>query len=55
MRGLSERQAQRCEDSKLKRCRCRCKGQFHGTNRGDVASFDTADAHHVEPPKEKRR
>jgi hypothetical protein len=54
MRGLTKRQAQRCEDARSKRCRCRCEGKLHGVNRGDVTELDESDAHHAEPPKERR-
>jgi hypothetical protein len=55
MRNLTQRQAQRCEDAKSKRCRCRCGGTMHGVARGDVLALDEGDAHHAEPPKDKRQ
>lgn len=36
MRALSRRQAQRCEDATMPRCKCRCGGAKHGKKRGEV-------------------
>lgn len=33
MRPLSDRQANSCEHSVSRRCRCRCGGAFHGAAR----------------------
>jgi hypothetical protein len=38
MRPLSDRQANACEHAKTPKCRCRCKGAFHGAARVDDRS-----------------
>lgn len=45
MKGISKRQAQRCEEACTKRCRCRCGGQLHGKRRGDVDALPANDPH----------
>ncbi len=47
MRTLSERQAVRCEEARLPRCRCRCVGQLHGAARRSGAAVVAADDPHV--------
>ena len=61
MRGLAERQARECENSKLDRCRCRCKGTMHGAGRlpEDAArklyeELPDDDPHHLKRRKAKR-
>lgn len=58
MRPLTERQANRCENAKHPRCRCRCKGAFHGKGRVVSGEFSLlpADDPHYRPlgmPKPK--
>ncbi len=60
MRALSLRQAASCENATHGRCRCRCKGAYHGANRvapdSDRRSFETLpeeDPHKL--PIERRR
>jgi len=39
VRRLSARQARRCETGERPRCRCRCGGQFHGSQRSQLPEF----------------
>jgi hypothetical protein len=55
MRALNQRQAQRCEDAKTKRCRCRCGGAMHGVERGDVLDLAADDPHHAEEARTKKK
>lgn len=45
MNPLSERQAQRCEDAKEPKCKCRCNGALHGAKRGPVGGLSMGDPH----------
>ncbi len=50
MKMLSIRQASRCEEAKMPRCRCRCGGRLHGAKRGvDVTALPSDDPHAVRP------
>lgn len=59
MRQLSERQANRCENAKNKRCRCRCHGAAHGAARGEGAQFfnqlPEEDPHMILPEVDRKR
>lgn len=48
VRPLNQKQAQRCEDAKNRRCRCRCEGIAHGADRGSVFELKFEDPHKVE-------
>ena len=39
MRRLSGAQARRCEKGEKPRCRCRCGGQYHGSQRSQLPEF----------------
>ena len=60
MRALSVRQASRCETALEDKCRCRCRGRFHGARRvldADPARFSelpSNDPHHIPTEAEKR-
>jgi len=55
---LTARQVPTCENAKSpkRRCRCRCRGEFHGANRGKVRDLPETDPHHPddESPKERK-
>jgi hypothetical protein len=47
MRRLGYSMARRCEEADpASRCKCRCRGSFHGTRR-QVALLPDVDPHHV--------
>ena len=39
MRRLSAAQAKRCETGERPRCRCRCLGAFHGSQRSQLPEY----------------
>lgn len=49
MKTLTAGEAARCEWARTGRCRCRCKGAFHGTRRAvreaDLADLPEGDPH----------
>jgi hypothetical protein len=54
---LSERAARRCEEATTApdKCRCRCKGLYHGGHRPDAAMLVDGDPHQFIPPNERKR
>lgn len=64
MKQLSMKQATRCEAAKTPRCKCRCGGKLHGTNRGldsvFFASLPESDPHRAmeraeRPPRQRKQ
>ena len=51
MRPLTANQAHQCETATAKRCRCRCGGALHGTNRvtdpAELADLPADDPHYA--------
>ena len=47
MRRLSESSASRCEHATRQRCKCRCRGTFHGAARGPVVELEPEDPHYA--------